>query len=51
MKKIKASVFLLTALLAANFTKAQTIEEGRDFLYYEKYISAKNVFHKSTGTT
>ncbi len=46
MKKIKASVLLLTALLAANFTKAQTIEEGRDFLYYEKYISAKNVFQK-----
>ena len=46
MKKIKAGVFLLTALLAANFSRAQTIEEGRDLLYYEKYISAKNVFQK-----
>ncbi len=46
MKKLKAGVLVLAAILAANFSKAQTIEEGRTFLYYEKYISAKNVFQK-----
>ena len=46
MKKVKAGVLMLIALLAANFSKAQTIEEGKTYLYYEKYISAKNVFQK-----
>ena len=46
MKKIKTGVLLLTALLAVQFSIAQSIDEGRGFLYYEKYISAKNVFQK-----
>ena len=46
MKKIKSGVLLITVLLAANITMAQTLEEGRAFMYYEKYISAKNVFQK-----
>ncbi len=46
MKQLKTGVLVLVTLLAANFAKAQTIEEGRAFLYYEKYISAKNVFQK-----
>lgn len=40
MNKIKAGVFILVALLAANFVKAQTIEDGKKFLYYERYKSA-----------
>ena len=46
MKKIKTGILLLTALVAVQITMAQTIEDGRSFLYYEKYISAKNVFQK-----
>ena len=46
MKKIKTGVLLLSALLAVQFSFAQSIDEGRSFLYYEKYISAKNVFQK-----
>jgi len=32
--------------MAVNFSKAQTIEDGKKFLYYDKYISAKNVFQQ-----
>ena len=46
MKKLKACVLVVVAMLAANFIQAQTIDEGRTFLYYEKYISARNVFQK-----
>jgi tetratricopeptide (TPR) repeat protein len=46
MKNIKFTLFLLSVLLAVNFSKAQGIEEGKKFLYYEKYISAKNVFQQ-----
>ncbi len=50
MKKIKFTLFLLSAILAVNFSKAQGIEEGKRFLYYEKYISAKNVFQQLLGS-
>jgi len=46
MKKLKVGVLMVTVLLMANLSKAQSIEEGREFLYYEKFISAKNVFQK-----
>lgn len=46
MNKIKASVFFLVAVLAVNFTTAQSIDEGKKFLYYERYTSAKNVFQQ-----
>ena len=46
MNKIKAAVFFLTTIVVVNFVKAQSIEDGRKFLYYEKYKSAKNVFDK-----
>lgn len=46
MKNIKFTLFLLSVLLAVNCSKAQGIEEGKKFLYYEKYISAKNVFQQ-----
>ena len=46
MKKINTGVLLLSALLAVQISLAQTIDEGRGYLYYEKYISARNVFQK-----
>jgi len=46
MKKLKFTLILLTGLLAINFSQAQTIEDGKKFLYYEKFISAKNVFQQ-----
>ena len=46
MNKIKMSVLFLTTALLVNTSRAQSIEEGRGLLYYEKYLSAKNVFQK-----
>ncbi|MEO6670458.1 MAG: tetratricopeptide repeat protein [Ferruginibacter sp.] len=46
MKKIKVGVMFLTGLLFANFIQAQTIDEGKKFIYYERYKSAKDVFQK-----
>jgi len=46
MKNLKFTLFLLSVVLAVNFSKAQSIEDGKKFLYYEKYISAKNVFQQ-----
>ena len=45
MNKIK-SVLLVSILLISTIAKAQTINDGKSFFYYEKYISAKNVFNK-----
>jgi Flp pilus assembly protein TadD len=46
MKNLKFTLILLTGLLVANFSHAQSIEDGKKFLYYEKFISAKNVFQQ-----
>lgn len=46
MKKIKAGIFFLTAVLFANTLFAQTISDGKKFLYYERFQSAKDVFQK-----
>jgi tetratricopeptide (TPR) repeat protein len=46
MKKVKAGFFLGTLLLVASLSKAQSIDEGKRFLYYERYKSAKAVFDK-----
>ncbi|MBL0144697.1 MAG: tetratricopeptide repeat protein [Chitinophagaceae bacterium] len=46
MNKIKLGVMFLAAMVFGNFSKAQTLEEGRKFLYYEKFISAKQTFEK-----
>ncbi len=50
MKKLKFTLVLFCALLAAGFINAQSIEEGKKFLYYEKFISAKNVFQQLLTT-
>lgn len=44
MNKLKASVLFLMAVLVVNFTKAQSMDEGKKFLYYERYKSAKAAF-------
>jgi len=46
MNKIKVAVIMLATMMGVSFVKAQTLDDGRKFLYYEKYISAKNVFEK-----
>lgn len=44
MKKLTFTLVLLSSLMAVNIAGAQSIEDGKRFLYYDKYISAKNVF-------
>lgn len=46
MKHLKFTLILVCSIMAVNFSKAQTIEDGKKFLYYDKYISAKNVFQQ-----
>lgn len=44
MNKIKSAVVLCSILFIATIVKAQSIDDGKKFFYYEKYISAKGVF-------
>ena len=46
MKKMKLGTLFLAALVAATTIKAQTINDGKSLLYYEKSKSAKAVFEK-----
>lgn len=46
MKNLKFTLVLLSSFLAVNFSNAQSIDEGKKFMYYEKFISAKNVFQQ-----
>ncbi|MEP7237973.1 MAG: tetratricopeptide repeat protein [Ferruginibacter sp.] len=46
MKNLKFTLILLTGLMVFNFAHAQSIDDGKKFLYYEKFISAKNVFQQ-----
>jgi len=46
MNKIKSGFLLLAALFVSNFLHAQTIDDGKKFLYYERYKSAKSAFEK-----
>ena len=46
MKRVKTGLLFMSVLMMSNMVKAQSLEDGRKFLYYEKYISAKNVFQK-----
>ena len=49
MNRVKKGLFLMTLVVLGNGVFAQTIDEGRKQLYYEKYISARNVFQKLVG--
>ncbi|MEO7523845.1 MAG: tetratricopeptide repeat protein [Ferruginibacter sp.] len=46
MKKIKAGVMFLTAMLFTNLIFAQSVDEGRKFIYYERFKSAKETLQK-----
>ncbi len=46
MSKLKLGMLFFATLFVSLALKAQTIEEGRKFLYYERYKSAKAVFEK-----
>ncbi len=46
MKKIKTGMLLLAVVLLSASVKAQNIDEGKQFLYYERYQSAKTVLEK-----
>jgi len=46
MKNLKFTLILLITILAAGFIHAQGIDDGKKFLYYDKLVSAKNVFQQ-----
>lgn len=46
MKKIKIGMMFLSAVFFVNTVLAQSIEEGKRFMYYERYKSAREVFQK-----
>ena len=46
MRKMKTLVMILVAAMFAGKLIAQTIEDGKKFLYYERFKSAKEVFQK-----
>jgi tetratricopeptide (TPR) repeat protein len=46
MKKIQTGLLLIIALMISAITMAQSLEDGRKFMYYEKFKSAKEVFQK-----
>ncbi len=46
MKKIKTVIMLLVAIFSFNMIMAQSVDEGKRFIYYERFQSAKSVFQK-----
>ncbi len=46
MNKFKSGLLIVAVFLIGSLAKAQTIEEGKKFMYYERYKSAKSVFEK-----
>ncbi|MEP7164822.1 MAG: tetratricopeptide repeat protein [Ferruginibacter sp.] len=46
MKNIKIGIMLLASVFFANAVFAQSMDEGKSFMYYERYKSAKMVFQK-----
>jgi tetratricopeptide (TPR) repeat protein len=49
MKQAKIGFLFLITVLTGVVVKAQSIDEGKKFLYYEKYKSAKTLFEKLTA--
>ncbi|RYY48572.1 MAG: tetratricopeptide repeat protein [Chitinophagaceae bacterium] len=45
-KKLTAFTFFIAALLFAGSAVAQSLEDGKKFMYYERFKSAKDVFQK-----
>ena len=50
MKKMKQMILLVAMVVTVFTAKSQSINEGKDFLYYERYTSAENVFKKLLAT-
>ncbi len=46
MNKFKSGLLFFAAVFFSGLLKAQTMEEGKKFMYYERYKSAKGVFEK-----
>lgn len=46
MRKIKIISLLITLLFTGNILFAQTVDDGKKFIYYERYNSAKEVLTK-----
>ncbi len=44
--KLKTGLLLLASVFLLNSLMAQTVEQGRKFLYYERFKSAKETFQK-----
>jgi tetratricopeptide (TPR) repeat protein len=49
MIKMKTGLLALVTILFASSTMAQSLEDGKKFLYYERFKSAKEVFLKLTA--
>ncbi|RYY68665.1 MAG: tetratricopeptide repeat protein, partial [Chitinophagaceae bacterium] len=45
-RKITVGTFIIAALLFAGSAVAQSLEDGKKFMYYERFKSAKDVFQK-----
>lgn len=48
-RHIMKGMFLFVSILFAGSVMAQSIDDGKKFMYYERYKSAKDVFEKLTG--
>src|SRR5690606_18320308 len=46
MNKMKNGILFLVALFFTSGLFAQKIKDGKDFMYYERFESAKDVFEK-----
>ena len=46
MNKLKPVLLFFAVLFLCGALKAQTLDEGKKFMYYERYKSAKSVFEK-----
>ena len=46
MNKLLMAVQLTTALLFSGLSHAQTLEEGKKFLYYDRHVSARKIFER-----
>ncbi len=46
MNKLILGVQMVAALLFSGMSQAQTLEEGKKLLYYDRHVSAKKIFEK-----
>lgn len=46
MNRVKAAMLAAVVIFTAGFAKAQSLEDGKKFFYYEKYRSARATFEK-----